>query len=39
MASWCLIARQAPDVYMQLTAIERQAFVDEAKGLREKGWI
>ena len=39
MAAWCLLTRQAPDVYLQLTLLEREAFVVEAKGLRERGWI
>lgn len=39
MASWCLLARQPPEVYMQLTLLEREAFVEEAQGLRERGWI
>lgn len=39
MASWCLLARQPPEVYMHLTKLEREAFVEEAKGLKERGWI
>lgn len=39
MAAWCLLARQTPDVYMRLTALERDAFVEEARGLKERGWI
>jgi hypothetical protein len=30
MAAWCLLTRQAPGVYMELTRLERQAFVDVA---------
>lgn len=39
MASWCLISRQSPEVWKQLTVLEREAFVEEAKGLKERGWI
>lgn len=39
LAWWCLMTRQAPEVYMQLTALERDVFVEEAQGLRERGWI
>jgi hypothetical protein len=28
MAAWCLLANQTPDTYMQLSRLERQAFVD-----------
>lgn len=27
MARWCLVMRQPPDVYRQLTRLERAAFV------------
>ena len=39
MASWCLLARQTPDVYLQLTLLERRTFVEEAKSLKERGWL
>lgn len=39
MASWCLLTRQTPELYLQLSLLERNAFTDEARQLKEKGWI
>lgn len=30
MAAWCLLTAQSPKTYMQLTRLERNAFVDVA---------
>lgn len=33
MARWCLVTGQPPDIYLTVTALERQAFMTEAERL------
>lgn len=33
MARWCLITHQTRETYYQLTAVEREAFLTEARRL------
>ena len=38
MGAWCFVTRQTPQTYLELSRMERDAFVRMATKMREKGW-